>query len=109
MSGINKLLDRLRDVGNLHEFAELFDFSWHDDTDWTWHDVAVRMADEIEAELCGSVDRSRWHELFGTPERAARTIREIRCASAACEGCPFYEACGHGKAELLEWLKGGAE
>lgn len=43
-------LKALRNVGNLHEFAELFGFDWDDpDWDWTWHDVAVKMADEIEA------------------------------------------------------------
>lgn len=43
-----ELLDGLRNVGNLHEFAELFGFDWHDESDWTWHDVAVKMADELE-------------------------------------------------------------
>lgn len=43
-----ELLDGLRHVGNLHEFAELFGFDWCDDSDWTWHDVAVKMADELE-------------------------------------------------------------
>lgn len=43
-------LEALRNVGNLHEFAVLFGFDWEDpDWDWTWHDVAVKMADEIEA------------------------------------------------------------
>ena len=43
-------LKALRNVGNLHEFAVLFGFDWNDpDWDWTWHDVAVKMADDIEA------------------------------------------------------------
>lgn len=42
-------LKALRNVGNLHEFAVLFGFDWDDpDWNWTWHDVAVKMADDIE-------------------------------------------------------------
>ena len=43
------LSKRLREVNGLHEFAELFGFSWADESDWTWHDVARAMADEIDA------------------------------------------------------------
>ena len=42
------LTDKLRNVKGLHEFAELFGFNWDDESDWTWHDVAVAMADRID-------------------------------------------------------------
>ena len=50
-----ELLDDLRHVGNLHEFAELFGFNWHDDSDWTWHDVAVKMADDFEQAIAATL------------------------------------------------------
>lgn len=50
-----ELLDGLRNVGNLHEFAELFGFDWHDDSDWTWHDVAVKMADGLEQAIAATL------------------------------------------------------
>lgn len=58
------LLDGLRNVGNLHEFAELFGFDWHDDSDWTWHDVAVKMADDFEQAIAATLGsgtcRNQW-------------------------------------------------
>ena len=50
-----ELLDGLRNVGNLHGFAELFGFDWHDESDWTWHDVAVKMADELEQAIAATL------------------------------------------------------
>ena len=54
--------------------------------------------------------KSRWAELFGTPERAARTMGEycynmVSCAECGirCEGKRFED----GDA-LLEWLNGDA-
>lgn len=64
--------------------------------------------------------KSRWHELFGTPERAARTL-ECSChllyglkvdGFVACIGCPVYDKdadvddCYYDA--LLEWLWGDA-
>ena len=63
---------------------------------------------------------SRWFELFGTPERAARTMK---AASDACKTTqPCYPNCPLGAAPwchiknrfsdydtLLEWLRGGSE
>lgn len=43
------LSKRLREVHGLHAFAELFGFSWEDESDWSWHDVACAMADAIDA------------------------------------------------------------
>ena len=36
---------------------------------------------------------TRWHELFGTPERAARTLYGIKCGEKSCKGCPIAEPC----------------
>ena len=53
-------------------------------------------------------DKSRWFDLFGTPEKAARTLADrcddynlcARC-SADCESHDCYDA-------LLKWLRGDA-
>lgn len=67
----------------------------------------------------GNADKSRWFKLFGTPERAARTLKDIKCGDESCEECPIVEPCieygvvfDDGKAlqeQLLEWLKGDAK
>ena len=60
---------------------------------------------------------TRWHELFGTPERAARTLARM-CAigDGSCAGCPMYKAnLEHCKSDythlksIVEWLRGDAE
>ena len=61
---------------------------------------------------------TRWHELFGTPERAARTLFEIKCGEKSCNGCPIAEPCAECdvmhdngeslRAALLDWLRGDA-
>ena len=59
---------------------------------------------------------TRWHELFGTPERAARTI--INGCGGDCiacllpTDCPCHDSFCADDADydvLLEWLKGVAE
>lgn len=57
---------------------------------------------------------SRWHELFGTPERAARTLLDVcdNCGQDDCSGCQVYEFTSGGNLEydaLLEWLRGDAK
>ena len=57
---------------------------------------------------------TRWHELFGTPERAARTLCDVvSCVEAAngCDACEFSSLCARtGDYDaLLEWLGGDAE
>lgn len=59
--------------------------------------------------------KSRWHELFGTPERAARSISNA-CEKdsgehGGCGGCPVVGAdCGCGDYDaLLEWLRGESD
>lgn len=52
---------------------------------------------------------TRWHELFGTPERAARTLAGIACDDGGCEGCTLYGAnCSYDAVAQLEWLRGDA-
>lgn len=60
---------------------------------------------------------TRWHELFGTPERAAKTVSAM-CSHGiwSCDGCPLFdEGVEHCESELgdtpslLEWLRGDAE
>lgn len=65
--------------------------------------------------------KSRYSELFGTPERAARTHLDYLlngCDGSTCgDGCPFFDTsvymnCAAGIDDydaLLEWLRGDAE
>jgi hypothetical protein len=57
---------------------------------------------------------SRWHELFGTPERAARTLAGIcescKCGDCATCGVPEWSDYSHDDYDaLLGWLRGDAE
>lgn len=57
-------------------------------------------------QLCDS--GTRWHQLFGTPERAARTLAKIPC-DGCCESCSLYGAgCDYYGDGQLEWLRGDA-
>ena len=52
---------------------------------------------------------SNYEKLFGTPERAARTLAGIACDDGGCEGCPLYDAnCSYDSDTMLEWLRGDA-
>ena len=78
-------------------------------------DSLIRLLEGYE----GARDKSRWYELFGTPERAARTLIAVRgvCESGPCSlNCPFGDApvCPSNFElsdydTLLEWLRGDAE
>ena len=70
-------------------------------------DSLIRLLEEYES-------ASRWHELFGTPERAARTLLDAcdNCGQDDCSGCQVYELTSGGDLDydtLLEWLRGDAE
>lgn len=72
------------------------------------------IADELNAALGSGECESRWHELFGTPERAARTLERILCEPGHCEDCMLWKSdgdtCNGGDYdELLEWLRGNGE
>lgn len=66
------------------------------------------------AELKADYDTSRHFELFGTPERAARTLLE---STSECRCCVIRKECGYDLDacvmydydKLLEWLRGDAE
>lgn len=80
-----------------------------------------RMAASLEAQgdVLGIMpnDGSRWHELFGTPERAVKTVVYMfGCKDfmpwVACKECPILGACELRHCDhdaLLEWLRGDAE
>lgn len=64
-----------------------------------------------------SEDKSRWAELFGTPERAANTVLALQICPMSkdeCEECPAYDVCfehykdGRTVYEMAEWLRGDA-
>jgi hypothetical protein len=65
--------------------------------------------EQAVAATVGNDDTSRWHELFGTPERAARTLAN-NCHRDGCIACPALDAdCNVGDYDkLLEWLRGDA-
>ena len=60
--------EKLRLVQGLHSHAEMFGFHWDDGSDWTWHDVACKIADEIDAE------NDRLREVVSDGEENARLI-----------------------------------
>lgn len=52
------------------------------------------------------MSESNYEKMFGTPERAARTLEEIKCDNDICEFCPMFEACDNClEVPLLEWLE----
>ncbi|MBQ3339786.1 MAG: hypothetical protein IJG82_09405 [Atopobiaceae bacterium] len=58
------LSDELREIHGLTAFAELFGFDWDGDSDWTWHDVAVAMADRVDEELADEKEENGWAREF---------------------------------------------
>lgn len=75
------------------------------------------MNDALEALRRGECEDTRWYELFGTPERAARTVACIGacqrdgdchdCLMRGCPSCPVFEE-GEGEYPFLDWLRGKA-
>ena len=69
--------------------------------------------------VTGADADSRWNQLFGTPERAARTLYYGK--QPICAGCALLDECDKmpdeerdtcllvGYDDLLEWLRGDAE
>ena len=71
----------------------------------------------VPAELDCIEDKSRWFELFGTPERAANVILALQicpCVKDECASCPACDVCfehykgGRTVYEMAEWLRGDA-
>ena len=78
--------------------------------------VRERTLRAIDAEMMRSQGaKSRWHELFGTPERAARTLFSDD-RHADCADCMIHDGCYavdmgclvEDYDALLEWLRGDA-
>ena len=71
-----------------------------------WEDAHNRVK-ELEAN-----NSTRWYELFGTPERAARTLLKICDEVAYCSECPMFWVCSKDKTPkfddydaFLKWLR----
>ena len=57
---------------------------------------------------------TRWHDLFGTPERAARTLKRMCVSMESCTYCPLYASgvdfCESDEGDgVVEWLEGADE
>ena len=78
-----------------------------------WGGGTVIHAWETDREYKAVDTQSRWHELFGTPERAARTLEN---GTPMCDWCDT-QACDKRGGEcslfdynvLLEWLRGESD
>lgn len=72
-----------------------------------WQAIADEL-NELGSEINGNT--SRYAKLFGTPEKAARTLAN-NCHRDGCIACAAMGFdCGGGDYDtLLEWLKGGSE
>ena len=89
--------------------------AWYrDDSDYIQGLLRSNEFMKKERAMLGSDDGSRWFELFGTPERAARTMLDLlTCRS--CEKCQLgVDACSaitdiyndEQEATAIEWLRG---
>lgn len=100
--------------GKVHDRREMSEY-YCGGCGWpvTDHDSYCR---ECGGELHKGADNSRWHELFGTPERAARTLLYVlNCKDSrpwvSCDSCPILDGCkirGGDCDAILEWLRGDA-
>jgi len=55
------------------------------------------------------VSETNYEKLFGTPEKAAKTIAGLNC-EGICEGCSLYGyGCFYQDEPILEWLESEAE
>lgn len=78
---------------------------------------SFRVRQMVEHYFGGKVGKTSRHaELFGTPERAARTLADLQTCSLGfdleCDECAVYSLCQSGarndRDALLEWLRGDA-
>lgn len=80
-----------------------------------WGEIDMNKVEAVEIEWVDFIrkpdDKSRWFQLFGTPERAARTLAKA-CGECdddlPCCECPLHPIVGRNvyEPELLEWLRG---
>ena len=101
---------------------------------WTCHECGAEMYGFENCQFCGAhkgggeamsvlepssnqLEPTRWHSLFGTPERAANTILALQICPMSkdeCEFCPAHDVCfefykdGRTVYEMAEWLRGDA-
>lgn len=81
-----------------------------------WGGGTVIHAWETDEEYKAVGEHSRWHDLFGTPERAVRTLADLQTCSLGfdleCDECAVYSLCKSGarndRDALLGWLGGDA-
>ena len=88
-----------------------------------WGEIDMNKVETVEIEWVDFIrkpdDKSRWYELFGTPERAARTLRKNGKSIPACYRCLVRDECANLPEDsecpmddydaLFEWLRGDAE
>lgn len=79
-----------------------------------WGEIDIDKVEAVEIEWVDffrkTDDKSRWHELFGTPERAAQLIADNCEFLGYCGQCWIRAANCDGKyLTVLEWLRGDAE
>jgi hypothetical protein len=68
-------------------------------------DSFIRLLEDYE----DAQGMSNYMRLFGTPERAARTLVNLNCDGSGCDGCSLGDTeCNYGYDTLLEWLRGDA-
>lgn len=112
------------------QVREIVDKHWHDlptdydmpeatalpEYSYDWHAIADKLNALVG--LDNGVERSsngvtRYSELFGTPERAARTFADFcdDCDKGECNDCPLDRLTDFciGYDDLIEWLRGDAE
>ena len=57
----------------------MFGFNWNDGSDWTWHDVACKIADDIDAENAKLREEvEQWHRLTAGIELPEYPITEFK-------------------------------
>lgn len=113
--------DMMSFPNNWWTFVQQYQFADKDEvyTNGSMLIPSFRVRQMVEHYFGGKVGKtSRYAELFGTPERAARTLEAIPCGNLPCSKCPMFKPCccdGVKEDEdtfydvLLEWLRGDAE
>lgn len=98
--------------GKVHDRREISEY-YCGGCGWpvTDHDSYCR---ECGGALHKGMAESRWHELFGTPEKAAWTVLQLLdCCNTHCEYCGVRTLCDasqvvDGKDGMVEWLRDDA-
>lgn len=111
--------EQVRDAIEGNSFAETCTIREFNDS--SWQAIAYELNVELGAlePHSNQLEHTRWHELFGTSERAAETAwRLLMCRiTTRCDECPMRDGCNistdidcdDGEAALLEWLRGESD